>query len=251
MKVIIIDDEPNNIETLKLLLHHIGRDIEVIGEANSAEEGLELIHSSTEKIDILFLDIQMPNGDGFYLLSQLKKFDFKVIFVTAYDHFAIKAIKFSALDYLLKPVDLKELSEALNKYEQLQDDNFGNPEQMNTFKELLSQKKDLFERVAIASYNEVLFVRVEDILYLKSDNNYTSVYTSDPDPILSSKNIGYYEELFENHPFSRIHNSYLVNLQKVKKYIKGKAGYIELENGAMLEVSTRRKEEVLAKLNFL
>ncbi|MES2381032.1 MAG: LytTR family DNA-binding domain-containing protein [Bacteroidota bacterium] len=250
MRVAIIDDEINNIETLKLLLKKSGKDIQVIGEASSAEEGLKMILKNKGKIDILFLDIQMPNGDGFYLLSQLDKFDFRIIFVTAYDQFAIQAIRFSALDYLLKPVDPKELYESLDRFVSLQG-NQKDTDKLSSFRDMLAQNKNLFERVAISSYTDVEFVHIKDICYLKSDNNYTSVYTNDNAPLISSKNIGYYEELFENHPFCRIHNSYLVNLNKVKKYVKGKAGYLEMENGIQLEISVRRKEEVLSRLKII
>lgn len=248
IKVIIIDDESKSIQTLAILLEHYYEDIEILATAHSMKSGLKVIEQYKDQIDILFVDIQMPEGDGFHLLQQVPVINFQIIFTTAYDHYAIKAIKFSALDYLLKPIDNTELEGALNKYRAIKNKD-GMPASIINFKQALQQKK-LFEKLAISTLNEITFIKLEDILYMKSSNNYTTLFFETRQQMISSRNIGYYEELLEEHHFYRVHNSYLVNLKKVERFIKCKNGLIEIEGGKTIEVSARRKETLLEKLNL-
>jgi two-component system LytT family response regulator len=246
--VIIIDDESKSIQTLAILLEHYYEDIEVLATAQSMKSGLKVIEQYKDQIDILFVDIQMPEGDGFHLLQQVPAINFQVIFTTAYDHYAIKAIKFSALDYLLKPIDNTELGNALNKYRAIKNKE-EMPASIINFKQALQQKK-MFEKLAVSTLNEIIFIKLEDILYMKSSNNYTTLFFETRQQMISSRNIGYYEELLEEHHFYRVHNSYLVNLKKVERFIKSKNGLIEIEGGKTIEVSARRKETLLEKLNL-
>jgi two-component system LytT family response regulator len=249
LKVIIVDDEPSCIETLTLLLRDYNDKVKVIATANSAEKGLSLIEEYGKDLDILFLDIQMPGGDGFSLLERIPSNNFSVIFTTAYDRFALKAIKYSALDYLLKPIDNDELRQAIEKYRATKGRQ-GMQEQLNVFKSALSQKK-VFEKLAVPTLNEIRFIQVNEILYFESDSNYTTIHLAgNGQKILSSKNIGYYEELLDEHQFCRIHNSYLVNVKRIESYIKGKGGYIALDSGVKLEVSVRRKEVLMALMGL-
>jgi two-component system, LytTR family, response regulator len=248
VKVIIIDDESKSIQTLAILLEHYYEDIEVLATAQSMKSGLKVIEQYKDQIDILFVDIQMPEGDGFHLLQQVPAINFQVIFTTAYDHYAIKAIKFSALDYLLKPIDNTELGNALNKYRAIKNKE-EMPASIINFKQALQQKK-MFEKLAVSTLNEIIFIKLEDILYMKSSNNYTTLFFETRQQMISSRNIGYYEELLEEHHFYRVHNSYLVNLKKVERFIKSKNGLIEIEGGKTIEVSARRKETLLEKLNL-
>lgn len=248
IKVIIVDDESKSIQTLAILLEHYYEDIEILATAHSMKSGLKAIEQYKDQIDILFVDIQMPEGDGFHLLEQVPAINFKIIFTTAYDHYAIKAIKFSALDYLLKPIDNTELGDALNKYRALKNKE-AIPDSILHFKQALQQKK-MFEKLAVSTLNEIIFIKLEDILYMKSSNNYTTLFFETKQEMISSRNIGYYEELLEEHHFYRVHNSYLVNLKKVERFIKCKNGLIEIEGGKTIEVSARRKETLLEKLNL-
>jgi two-component system LytT family response regulator len=245
----IVDDEPNCVDTLKLLLEEHNKDILVVSVAGSVAEALNALKMLPVKIDILFLDVQMTGGDGFSLLEQLPSIDFKVIFTTAFDQYAIKAIKFSALDYLLKPIDNEELTKALDNYRKLKHST--NSMLLNEVKKWLGQYPKPIDKITVTNHNEVQFVPIDDIYYLKSDNNYTSFFTSSFGVLISSKNIGYYEELLQDHHFFRIHNSHIVNLHKVNKFHRGKSGYLELDNGTNLEVSIRRKDELLKKLGLL
>lgn len=248
LHVMIVDDEPNCVETLKLLLQEHNDDVEVMATASNVAEALLAINTLPQKLDILFLDVQMPGGDGFSLLQQLNIIDFKIIFTTAYSHFAIKAIKFSAMDYLLKPIDNEELKLAIDNYRLL--DVPTNISMLEEVKRLLNQQNKAIEKVAVTTQSDVQFIPIDQIYYLKSDNNYTSFFTTLAPVLISSKNIGYYEDLLEQHHFFRVHNSFLVNLNKVSKFHRGKSGYLELENGTTLEVSVRRKDELLKKLRL-
>jgi two-component system LytT family response regulator len=248
LHVMIVDDEPNCVETLKILLEEHNEGVEVISTAENVKDALIAIQSLTKKLDILFLDVQMPGGNGFSLLQQLTTIDFKIIFTTAYSQYAIKAIKFSAIDYLLKPIDNEELKLAISNYRLL--DGPADIFMLEEVKRLLNQQNKPIEKIAVTTQSDVQFIPIDQIYYLKSDNNYTSIFTALTPELISSKNIGYYEDLLEQHLFFRIHNSILVNLNKVSKFHRGKPGYLELENGTTLEVSVRRKDELLKKLRL-
>jgi two-component system LytT family response regulator len=248
IKVIIIDDESKSIQTLAILLEHYYEDIEILATAHSMKSGLKVIEQYKDQVDILFVDIQMPEGDGFHLLQRVPAINFQIIFTTAYDHYAIKAIKFSALDYLLKPIDNTELGSALTKYRAIKNKE-RMPASIVNFKEALQEKR-MFEKLAVSTLSDIIFIKLEDILYMKSSNNYTTLFFETRQEMISSRNIGYYEELLEEHHFYRVHNSYLVNLKKVERFIKCKNGLIEIEGGKTIEVSARRKETLLEKLNL-
>jgi two-component system LytT family response regulator len=181
---------------------------------------------------------QMPEEDGFSFLGRFS--NFSVVFATAYNTYAIKAIRFSALEYLLKPINKNELKDAIEKFK-------NRPVKEQQLTEFKSNIKTgtYFDKLGIPTQTEIYFIKMETILYLESDNNYTKIYTSSGSPIMSSKNIGYYEELLDGLNFFRIHNSYIINLKKIVRYVRGKAGSVELENGVNLEISKRKKEQFL------
>lgn len=245
---IIIDDEAGCIETLSLLLQHYYPDVKIVGSAASMTTGIALIEKFKDTLDLLFLDIQMPGGDGFTLLQLLPEINFKVIFTTAYDTYAIKAIKFSALDYLLKPIDNRELGHALTKMERSKPGY--ETQQMDVFRKQL-QHKGSFEKLAVSTFSDIVMVDLDKVIYLESDNNYTTLHLDKQPAVISSKNIGYYEDLLTPGKFFRIHNSYLINMKKVSRYIKGGSGQVELENGKKLMVSTRRRDEFIKNLSVI
>src|ERR1043166_3636225 len=172
IRAIIIDDEKKSAEILTLLIRDYHKDVQIVGEASDADEGLQLIKSTD--FDLLFLDIQMPGKDGFAILRELNRIDFKIIFITAHDKYAIHAIKFSALDYLLKPIDNRELTVAIEKAK-----NTREKEQallkLGSFKEGL-EGNSVFKKIAVPTINGILFVEVNQIIYLRSDNNYTLIH---------------------------------------------------------------------------
>jgi two-component system, LytTR family, response regulator len=239
-KCIIIDDEKHCRVALMEILKMGNYNLEVIHETDNAEEAYQLIMAGTLKPDLVFLDVQMPHYSGFDFLRKFSHIPFHIIFITAYEQYAIKAIKFSALDYLLKPIDADDLSMAIHKFNRLTQE--ANNTLINNFKQKLIGKT-LFHKLAIASKDEIVFVDTSHLEYFKSDNNYTAVYLSNASPLISSRNIGYYDEILTEHHFFRVHNSYLINLKKIKKYHRGKAGLIEMENGEKITISSRKKEE--------
>ncbi|MES2689311.1 MAG: LytTR family DNA-binding domain-containing protein [Bacteroidota bacterium] len=245
---IIVDDEAGCIETLRLLLENYHPDVNIIGTATSMAAGLLLIGKHKDTLGLLFLDIQMPGGDGFTLLQRLPEISFKVIFTTAYDIYAIRAIKFSALDYLLKPIDNTELHHALDKLRKAAPDH--EIKRMDTFRQQL-QHKGTYEKLAVSTLNDIVMVEINKVIYLESDNNYTTLHLDHQQSIVSSKNIGYYEDLLHESRFFRIHNSYIINLKKMNRYLKGGTGQVEMDNGTRLLVSTRRREEFVKYLSII
>ncbi|MES2560644.1 MAG: LytTR family DNA-binding domain-containing protein [Bacteroidota bacterium] len=249
IRAMIIDDEQGCIDTLSLLIQHYHKDVRVVETANSAETGLAGIRKYKDSLDVLFLDIQMPGGDGFSLLQQLNDINFKIVFTTAYDRFALKAIKYAAFDYLLKPIDNDELTETISRIRSQQQPQATASDQFTQFRNALKQKT-VFDKLAIPTLTDIQFIPTSDILYLNSDNNYTSIHLSNKQQIISSKNLGYYEEILDEQHFFRVHNSYLVNIRKIEKFIKGKSGYIEIENGFRIEVSIRRRNALMELLGL-
>lgn len=245
INVIIIDDEPNGVETLSLLLKDYHNDINILATANNIKEAKRLIGQHQPQLDLIFLDIQMPGGDGFALLNQLSDISFSIVFTTAYDQYAMKAIKYAALDYLLKPIDHEELSDTLIRFRKNR--MVVKAEQISLIK-LQSDQRKTITRLAIPTQFDIIFIPLDDVNYLESDNNYTSVYLLDGSKVVSSKNLGHYEELLNPEQFFRIHNSYIVNVKCIKRFMKGKTGIIELNNGKQLEVSLRRKPALLELL---
>jgi two-component system LytT family response regulator len=247
MKAIIIDDEVRGCLTLQKMLQHVAPGIELAGMAHNGADGLALIASA--RPDLVFLDIQMPDMTGFDVLQQVGNIHFQVIFTTAYDEFALKAFRFAAVDYLLKPIDIDELQQAVEKCK-----NAGSPAQKEPapLERLLQQVRNLEARkLALPSSEGMLFVDVSDIIYLQSSSNYTTFFTATKGKILVSKSMGDFEEMLTANNFFRIHNSNLINLLKIEKFIKGEGGTVIMSNKMELEVSRRRKEEFIRKLESL
>lgn len=242
-KTIIVDDEPKNLRILKKLLQDYCPQIQLIGEAEDAKAAFEII---TElKPDLVILDIEMPYGNAFDLLDNLMPIDFEIIFITAFDNYSLKAFKYSALDYLLKPVGITELQAATNKaIQRITGKNINQHVSM-----LLSNFKNTqnnLQKIAIPTVDGFVFMNVEDIIRCEANGAYTYIYSTRNEKIIASKNIKEYEELLPNTIFCRIHNSHLVNLNRIKKYSKGRGGTVIMEDGAILEVASRRRDEFLA-----
>ncbi|MBL0136572.1 MAG: response regulator transcription factor [Chitinophagaceae bacterium] len=240
LSTVIIDDEPNNITNLRALLENYCPEVEITGTAKNAEEGIALIKSISP--ELVFLDIQMPGKSGFDLLQSLPKPNFEIIFVTAYDKYGIQAVKFAALDYLLKPVNIEELKSAVSKAVEksfLKKKN----QQLENLVSLLEQKQNKEEhRLALPTAKETRFVKTGDIVRCESSNNYTIFYFKDGEKLIVSKPIYEYEELLEPYGFQRCHQSHLVNKQFIKSWIKEDGGYLLLDNGHQIPVSRQKKD---------
>jgi len=197
---------------------------------------------------MIFLDIEMPIMNGFTLLQKLDYRNFELVFVTAYDHYALKAIKYSALDYLLKPVEVEDLKAAVKKAIEKKQ-NLPNKRLEFLLENMISNNKRL-NRIAISSVEGLQFIRVENIVYLEASGNYTNVHLAEKKKYLSSRNMKEYEDLLPPDNFIRIHNSYIINKNFVEKYIRGEGGQVVLEGNITLDVSKRRKSDFLSLIGI-
>jgi two-component system, LytTR family, response regulator len=243
MRTIIIDDEPKNNRILSTLLKDYCTDINIIGVAKSVEEAYLLIVEL--KPDLIFLDIEMSGSNGFDLLDKLMPIEFSVIFITAFENYSIKAFKYSALDYLLKPVNIEELQQAVEKAKKTISQNDVNLKLTN----YIENKKNAatINKIALQTDDGLEFISLEIIVRVLSKSNYSLVYLKNEVKILSTKSLRDFEDILPNDIFYRVHNSHIVNINFIKKYHKGRGGYIELEDGTTLEVATRRKNDFLSK----
>lgn len=248
IKAIIVDDELGARESLSKMIEKNCKQIEVVAKVDSMLSAFEAI--TNKEPDLVFLDIEMPNGNAFDLLEKFKKINFNIIFTTAYDHYAIKAIKFSAIDYILKPIDPEELVTAVKRFEA----QLGQKESLDKqFKTLLSNVKpdNKLKKVGIPDGDGLIFINLSDIIRCDSDGNYTFFILTSGKKIIASRTLGEYEQMFADDNFFRIHRSHLINLEHVKKYIKGEGGYVVMSDNSQVEVSRRNKTDFLEKLSHL
>lgn len=242
LTAIIIDDEVRSRESLKQKILLNCPDVEMIAECENGEQGIEVIEE--KEPDIVFLDVEMPRMNGFTMLQQLCNRNFELIFTTAYDHYAIRAIKFSALDYLVKPVEIEELCTAINMVKEKRKYNTGN-KRIETLLYNLMNEKNQSSRIAVPSLEGLMFVEVNDIIYLEAESNYTVIYIKPTHKITLSKTLKDFEELLPHHVFIRIHHSWIINKNHVQKYLKGEGGQVIMSNGKTLDVARRKKEEFM------
>ena len=240
IKAVIIDDEKNNVDNLKSLLQQHCAEVEISGVALNAKEGRKLIAQNNP--DIVFLDIQMPGENGFELLQSLSNYSFDVIFVTAFDQYGIKAVKFAALDYLLKPISIEELKIAVNKVIDKKEKGNQNNQLENLMQLLKNNQKE--HRIALPSAHEIRYANPSEITRCESSNNYTTFHFASGEKLLISKPIYFYEEVLQDYNFIRCHQSHLVNKKFITSFIKEDNGYLLLEDGTKLPVSKSKKEKI-------
>ncbi len=246
-KAVIIDDEPNMRMLLREMVADNFSDIRIVAEGASVEEGVSIIE--LHKPHIVFLDIEIKGGTGFHILQKVKPYSFKLIFITAFNQFAIKAIKFSAIDYILKPVNETEFVQAVNTAIEGVRQTLSITQMDNFIQHL--EKEEQRKKIVLRTSDAIHLVEVSDIIYCKSDNSYTSFYLKDKKEILVSKSIKEFADLLEEYRFFRPHQSYLVNLNYVNKIDKSDGGFIILNNGKEIPVSMRRKAYVLQMVETL
>lgn len=247
IRSVLIDDEPKNNRILKMMLEEFCPEVTIAGQTDNVTDGVNLIREV--KPDLVFLDIEMPHGNGFDLLDQLMPIRFEVIFITAFNDYSLKAIKYSALDYLLKPVNIDELKTAVIKAAEKIASRKVNARIENLLYNLHKPQQEL-QKIALPSREGYVFVLLTDIIRCESKTGYTTFYVAGAEKIMSSRNIKEYEPLLPNEIFFRIHNSHIINLNHVKKYHRGRGGYLEMDDGATIEVATRRKDELLARFGL-
>ncbi len=247
IKAVIIDDESALRDINRSLLNDNFPNIEIVGEADSVNSGIELIKNSNP--DIVLLDIEIKGGTGFNILQKVKSYNFKLVFITAFNHFAIKAIKFSAIDYILKPVNEFEFINAIENTLQKIESHEMEKQVSNFFDHY--EKKTQSKKIVLRTSEAMHIIDISDIIYCQSDNSYTSFYLSDSKKIIVSRTLKEFSELLEDYDFLRPHQSYLVNLNFIKKVDKSDGGFIIMNNGKEIPVSTRRKHVLMQILDKL
>ncbi|SHJ45972.1 LytR/AlgR family response regulator transcription factor [Aquimarina spongiae] len=248
VKCIIIDDEQKDRENIRMLLDSYCPQVEIIGEANDRSSVLSVL--TEMKPDLVFMDIQLGAISVFDVLNELSGFDFKIVFVTAFDKYAIQGYQYDAIDYLLKPVDPKRLIQVVDKTSRLKDQFKSKESIVNDFKELYSKITET-PKISITDAKGVHVVKAIDVLYCVSDGNYTTFVMTDETEIVISKNLKHFETKLQNYNFLRIHKSYLVNLDHIDFLIKEQGGSVIMKNGKSLPISRKSKKDLYDKMNVL
>lgn len=243
LKALIIDDEPYCCEALATLLEEIP-EIEVKAICHNATDALVSIKKYSP--DIVFLDVEMPKMNGFEMLEQLPTVDFAIIFTTSYDKYALKAIRFSAIDYLLKPVDEEELKNSVQKV--LRYSQRPIAQQLEILMQKIHQPSTPINKIAMPTMEGLQMITVDSIISCESDSNYTILKLKGNKRIIVSRTLKEIEELLEEHSFIRVHRCYLANLNEVEKYVKGEGGYLVMSDGTSIDVARNKKEVLLRKL---
>ena len=242
-KAVIVDDEPKAVQSLSWELTNFNSDIEIVKTFTNPEEALLFLEEYTP--DCLFLDIQMPSMDGFQFLDKISNKDMAVVFTTAYDEYAIKALKREALDYLLKPIDSDDLSDTIRKIKKFKSRIINSDKLENILLDFHSKNKQ--KKVTISTEGKLIFLKLDEILFVESDGNYCTLFLLDNQKILVTKKLKEIDSLLPDESFFRIHNSYIINLNKIKEFLKTE-GYVVMESGHRIPVARQRKSDFLEKL---
>ncbi|MFA6082870.1 LytR/AlgR family response regulator transcription factor [Mucilaginibacter sp.] len=242
IKAILVDDEAHCLDTLGILLKEYCPEVQILQACSSAKTGMDAILNLSP--DIVFLDIQMPGISGFQLLEQLGHVSFAVIFTTSFDQYAIKAIRLSALDYLLKPIDPKELIAAINKLKRKKE--LPEAEQFEMLFDRLKPRLNTFKKIAIPTLEGFELIPADQIILCEADDNYTHILLKDKRKILASRTLKAVEEQLQDFSyFVRVHHSFIVSINEVNRYVRGEGGYLIMSDGSTVNVSRSRKDALL------
>ncbi len=241
LKAILIDDELPSLQNLQQKLEDFCPDIKVIATAQKPEEAILLIEQNQP--DVIFLDIEMPRMNGFKMLEEIKEQDFDIIFITAYNHYAIDAIRISAFDYLVKPVAVKDLQNSVHRL--INSHRKQVPEKLDVLRQNLSNSRSQNDKITIVTNEGVDFYEISQIIRIESSSNYSKIHFKDGKVLLVTKLLKDFEEILAPYRFYRIHNSHLINLSYIKKYLRGDGGQVIMQNDEVIDVARRKKEEFL------
>lgn len=247
-KAVIIEDEVKGRNNLKNLLSQHCEDIEVVGEAGSVKEGMTMLSDSSLKLDVAFLDISLPDGLIFQMLNQMRPVDFEIIFVTAYEQYAIKACEYSSIGYILKPIDPDLLKEAVTRIRQRRDG------QMDKRLEIFNSaynNPNAFTKMSISALDGIYFINIRDIVRFEAEDNYTHIFLNSGERITASKTIKSYEDLLTPFNFYRVHKRHVINLNYMRKFVKGDGGYLIMDDDIQIEVSRRRRPAFMEQMRRL
>ena len=241
IKAILIDDELNSLQNLQQKLKDFCPDVNIIAASQKPEEGILLIKQ--HQPDVVFLDIEMPRMSGFRMLEQLGEYDFDIIFTTAYNHYSIEAIRISAFDYLVKPIGIEDLQHAVERLSKSR--NKHTKDKIDILKKSLGDNKTQEDKIAISTTEGIEFISIKNIIHFESKSNYSKIYLLENKSILVTKILKDFEEMLLPYNFYRIHNSHLINLNYIKKYVRSQGGHVILQDGTEIDISRRKKEEFL------
>jgi two-component system LytT family response regulator len=245
LRSILIDDELSSLQNLQHKLEEFCPDVKVVATAQEPEEALLLIRE--HKPDLIFLDIEMPRMNGFRMLDELGEYDFDIIFTTAYNHYAVDAIRISAFDYLTKPIAINELQNAVNRL--LKDRQSTTGERLNVLRQTLSENKNQEASIAIPTSDGLEFLVIKNIVHIESSANYSKIYLSNGKTILVTRLLKDFEEMLVPYRFFRVHHSHLINLNYIQKYIRGDGGQVVMQTGETIDVARRKKDDFLALIS--
>lgn len=241
LRAVLIDDELSSLQNLQQKLQEFCPAVKVAAAAHRPEDGILLINQY--KPDVVFLDIEMPRMSGFKLLEELHDIDFEIIFITAYNHYAIDAIRISAFDYLVKPVAIKELQTTVDRL--LKQSQKKSGEKLEVLRKSLSGTKTQEQKIAIPNVDGIEFLQIKNIIRIESSSNYSKLVLQNGQTILVAKLLKDFEDILLAYRFYRVHNSHLINLDYIKKYIRGDGGQVVMSNGDTIDVSRRKKDDFL------
>jgi len=246
LNVIIVDDEKDAVDSMELMLNEYCSDITILAKAYSVIDAIKEIQN--KKPDLVFLDIEMPHGTGFDVLDSIPERTFEVVFVTAYNDYAIKALKAAAIDYLMKPMDVDELISAVNKVKNKLKEK--NPESLEKSALADTSISQFPKKIAIHTSDGLEFVNADDIVRIEADGSYSSIFLANNKKIFSSKNLKEFQNILNKENFFRAHHSHLINLHQVKRFLRND-GTVEMQDGSMVSLSRRNKEEFIQRMEKL
>ena len=245
INAVIVEDEVNSLNVLKNQLSKYCEGVTVMGEARNIAEGLKILNDPKQNIDVAFLDINLPDGLVFQLLDQLKKISFNIIFVTAYEKFAIKACNYASIGYILKPVDPDNLIEAVGRIKAGKVENI--EERLDLFRTKYFNP-NAYEKIIVSALDGMYFIKIKEIIRCEAEDNYTHIHLVNGDKITASKTIKSFDEMLSGVNFYRVHKSELINLNYMKKFVKGDGGYLVMEDGREIMVSRRRRPAFMEQM---
>ena len=241
LRAVIIDDEPAAINALKMIVEKHINEIEIVSHTTDCHYGIRYIEEN--KPEIVFLDISMPEMSGFTLLKQLSWKDFNLVFTTAHERYAIQAIRSNATDYLVKPIDIDELRQTVENIKGIRE------KKVNSLPDQPGRRLEFKGRIGLPVKEGLFYQQVSDIIRIESDGNYCTFFTCDEKKYVVGKNIGEFEDILPSLQFFRCHKSHMINMVKVKKYIRTDGYFVEMEDGSVVEISRRKKDEFLERMN--
>lgn len=241
IRAILIDDELNSLQNLQQKLDGFCPDVAIVAVTQKPEEGIVLIRQ--HQPDVVFLDIEMPRMSGFRMLEQLGDYDFDIIFTTAYNHYSIDAIRISAFDYLVKPIGIEELQHAVERLSKSL--HRQTKEKIDILKKSLNDSHSQEDKIAISTSEGIEFIPIKNIIHIESKSNYSKIFLTDNKSMMVTKILKDFEEMLLPYNFYRVHNSHLINLTYIQKYVRSEGGHVMLQDGTLIDISRRKKEEFL------